>query len=173
MRLLDYILGHDKSTMYKVGAVDGSSIFFIGTGAEFLEKVDKLNADLKKNADAIARSGRNIFRKYCEEAPSISKYMTDALTSADAKKREFKVSFDDYLDYCKKYLDRADDRYKALIRKEKYAKDFPMLHKREVVDEYPSTYEPGTTILIVNGNEAGRYWTEDEVKNGRIYNSVA
>lgn len=168
--LLHFMLEHDKNRIYKIGAKDGSGFFFIGTGQEFLDKVDNLDLDLRKSAEQIAASGRKICRKYCVEAPSISQYLTEAMTAADANDgKGFKVSFDGYLAMCKKYVDQSNARYKGMVKKEKYAKDWQMLHKREVVESYRSEDEPGGLIVIVTGNEAGRYWSLSEVQNGRMY----
>lgn len=44
-------------------------------------------------------------------------------------------------------------------------KDFA---EREVLEIYPSISEPGTIIIIIEGEEVGRAWTTEEFKGGKI-----
>ena len=54
-----------------------------------------------------------------------------------------------------------DYRRKLASLKEEQA-DFCPIYDREVVDVYPSTLEPNTTIVIFKGGEIGKYWTIKE-----------
>ena len=92
----------------------------------------------------------------------------------DLKQAEKRVK--SQIDYVKrvkpKYKESEKDRLKQLVEIRYMLKDFyenfKPLQDREVVEIYDSVYEYGVDIIIIKGNERGKWWTCAECERGWI-----
>jgi hypothetical protein len=131
--------------MIKLGAVNGSGFFFIGP-------VEELRGDGMQRYEYYIREYEfNRIGKTEETIQRIKKRKPEDEEHEKEKER-----------LIKKY----EKRIKIWTEYYKNRKPFG---DREVLTTYfPTAYDPDVKIVIIEGDTFGKYWTLDEVKNGKL-----
>lgn len=143
----------DLDGIVKLGARNGSGFFFIGEASELRDNMahyDELiynyEHDRLTNVELLIKMRDENFKQIVARGEAITpaaEHFSDVLT-----------------------LRR--DRWAT------YLETAVPLHEREVHDVYsPHVYYEDTTVLIVDGDAYGGYWTSDEVKPGHPFKLMA
>lgn len=142
----------DLDGIVKLGARNGSGFFFIGEASELRDNM----AHYDELIDAYERNRIANVERLIE--------LQQANFDRIQERGEDTAISGHYLDILKQRRDRWV----------KYLETAVPLHEREVHDVYsPHVYDEDTTVLIVDGDAYGGYWTSDEVKPGHPFKLMA
>lgn len=153
----------------KVGTETGACYFFIGTVGEFLENLDKIDELAKAFLDRRLRVARKNLLTMANAPMNLDAYV----------KAEYGKLKDDILpDFSVEGFHKARAEYlKKLQNRANYVMDCDRaidlrvpLERREVINISRSDKLIGDgIIIIIEGDEAGRWWDHTEQKEGELY----
>ena len=157
----------DKSTIIKIGAVDGSGFFYLGTVGDYLENKEKYEEmDRAHFENRLKRANEN-FEYLLNLDTSFSGY-------AKRQYRNFKnsgqlpnFSMIGYNQFLELHSQQLITKYNTLNQEKAISANNSPLNSREVkeVFEAERVAEPnGATVIIIKGSEMGVYWTTDETE---------
>lgn len=152
MRLKELLETLEPDEHIKIGAKDGSNYFYVGNPADMLSTFKKRNKCYQQYDKIIYDAANNLVTKL--------ELKIKLLYSGIARQDSEMVR--------KNIVDRiihTDKRYSEVV--EKRDKTVP-LADREVISmfEADEVVDEGTTAIIVDGTEFGRFWTYDEARHG-------
>lgn len=160
MNFADFVESGDERNV-KIGAKDGSAFFYCGS----LTK-------LKYSLDIIDDNLQNWYLQRVEETKAklqraLNREWSPAVYASCRYRRSGTVgTYEEYLKAVQAYFAELEKiRREHQTAKEKCENREP-LYLREVYEFYESIDEPGTLIVIITGDETGKYWTTHEYKKG-------
>lgn len=177
MSTLGEIIKDYEGKKVKIGSLSG--FFFCGRVTEsFSSKLNELNSEI------YAALGERIatYKKYLGYN---EKLLSEYRMTLNNKKRQLK-KWEGNKDHEEILSDRIARLEENIAAKEKYSRTikgaisacteklgaFSPLTDREVREVYPSMLHKDVTIILVEGEEVGKYWDidecESEVENGRV-----
>lgn len=137
----------------KLGAKSGAAFIWCGDTEDL--DFDKLEKEfLSKTFELMTTAGRAV--EFQKSIPLDEK-------TYEAMNRGKKKSFEDWVRGIQKEIERRE-RYYARLQKR--IETYGHFGDREVMSVYPSTIEPDTEIVLIEGGECGRVWTTAEYKKG-------
>ena len=147
----------------KVGAKNGTNFFYIGTCEDFLDRIEGYEEKILDYNNARLRGAKARFYTTSQNFPTPETYI----------KRNPKAKSTDYL----KALDQwfNDYRRRKQIYEEwaEWMRTYTALQNRKVFDSYAATgYDEGYTIVLVEGQERGSYWTANEVTDPMNFTEI-
>ena len=186
MKILSDVL--QKSPIkVKVGTKDGDGFMFCGRFTQ--EAIDDLDDEIIiKKAKQIAQCESNIgvlerqltwdgyvyvmnrrfanaIKKAKREAENRGKALTDA--EENLLKKEYEPTEAKFAENCV----NTENKIERILKKErkiaKSLKNYVSISERKIVESYASIDEPNTTIVLLEGREAGNAWTTEEYENLR------
>lgn len=153
----------------KVGTETGSCFFFIGTVGEFLDNLDKIDELAKAFLERRLKVARKNLLTMANAPMNLETYV----------KAEYnKLQYDTMPDFSLEGFHKARAEYlKKLQNRANYVMDCDRaidlrvpLERREVVNISRSDKLIGDgIIIIIEGDEAGRWWDHTEQKEGELY----
>ena len=153
----------------KVGTETGACYFFIGTVGEFLDNLDKIDELAKAFLDRRLRVARKNLLTMVNAPMDLETY---------GKTEYNKLPYDILPDFSVEGFHKARAEYlKKLQNRATYVMDCDRaidlrvpLERREIVNISRSDKLIGDgIIIIVEGDEAGRWWDHPEQKEGELY----
>lgn len=166
------IVDKKDTAKIKIGATDGSSFFFVGTVGEFIEESDKINRvvltydkETLENAKETLRRTKGFGRSYTAFESKEKARVAKLKEKSPKKYKKLKPDLSD--ENFDRYLKRVDARIKnleATIKRKEGVLSGPLMCDREISEHFvaDSVVDEDTIVIIVCGDENGRYWSFDE-----------
>ena len=79
MTITTLLNDYDGSMNLKVGAVDGSGFFYIGTVTDFAENICAYDAATKSNSIRLVRKSKKVLKDTLANAPTLGSYAKQQL----------------------------------------------------------------------------------------------
>ena len=161
--LLKDLKEKNPDQIIKIGSVDGTGFWYCGTVRYFLDNISSINKTVKEYSAAQLASAQKAFESLLESYPTPADY---AKLELKKEAEERKMSVEGYNKLLSRWFSAvisADARIKTW---EQRFENYVALSKREVKDSDMAdpVVDEGVLWILVDGFEAGRYWTTDEVK---------
>ena len=145
----------------KVGTVDGYGFFFCGTTTELKEVVADLEEELHDECRRIAEDTKKRFNAFTRRDTSPSGYAGKAYRRSGRP-----ATYEEYENFVKGYFKELAVKYNTMKEAERRRDVRTPLSERKIVETYKSISEDDTWIVIITGEDVGKYWTEKEYKEG-------
>lgn len=145
----------------KVGTVDGYGFFFCGTTTELKETVADLEEELRDDIRRYADEAKKKFNNHTRRDTSPSGYAGRAY-----KRSGRPATREDYDEFVDNYFKELKQKFDAMKEAERRRDVRTPLSERKIVETYKSISEDNTWIVIITGEDVGKYWTEEEYKKG-------
>lgn len=143
----------------KVGTVDGYGFFFCDTTTELKEVVADLEKELHDECRRIAEDTRKRFNAFTRRDTSPSGYAGKAY-----RRSERPATYEEYENFVKGYFKELAVKYNTMKDAERMRDTRTPLGERTIVEIYKAISEKDTWIVIITGEDNGKYWTESEYK---------
>lgn len=143
----------------KVGAINGTSYFYIGTVGDITESAEKYNAALRSYWKVKADRESNYIKKL-SEATNISSYIR-----ATKEKTLDTKGFLHYLDGVFRKINLATERMNDSMD---HLRTFVPLMRRQVIRcERASDVVDNSLVIVLAGYEQGKLWTVQEIGDNK------
>lgn len=143
----------------KVGAINGTSYFYIGTAGDLANNAEKYNATLRSYWKVKADREKNAITKLSEDT-SISSYIRQVKDKPISTK-----GFLIYLDGVFRKITIRTDRMNDSID---HLRTFVPLMRRQVIRcERASDVVDNSLVIVVTGYEQGKLWTVQEIGDNK------
>lgn len=152
MRLKELLQTLPPDKHIKIGAKDGSNYFYVGNPADMLATFKKRNKCYQQYDKIIYDAANNLVTKIETEIKSL--YSGVARQESEMVRQTI---IERIIHADKRYSEALEKRDKIVPLAEREV--FCVFEADEIVDE-------GTTAIIVDGTEFGRFWTYDEARRG-------
>ena len=153
----------------KVGTETGSCFFFIGTVGEFLDNLDKIDELAKAFLERRLKVARKNLLTMANAPMNLETYVkTEHGKLKDDILPDFSV--EGYRKARAEYLKKLQNRANYVMDCDRAIDLRVPLDQREIVDISKSDKLIGDGIIvIIEGDEAGRWWDHSEQKEGELY----
>lgn len=156
MKLKTKIKDLDKKELVYIGSKSG--FIFIGYPEDFEKEVDELNTKHLKNFKTTLYNVGSRYNTLYNNKPNEGKHEIIKVWS-NGRCVEKEV---DYAFLIKRWKDKLNQLEETKSRYEEMVDTFRDFRERDVLDCYRNIDNNGT-ILIVSGNECGRFWFYSDV----------
>lgn len=160
MNFADFVENGEEMNV-KIGAKDGSAFFYCGTLTRLKYSFDIIDDNLQnwymqRVEDTKAKLQRALNREWSPSVYASCRYRRSGTVG----------TYEEYMKAVQAYFAELEKiRREHISAKEKCQNREP-LYLRTIYEFYPSIDEPNTTIIIITGDEPGKYWTTNEYKKG-------
>lgn len=151
----------------KIGTTNGGGFFFCGQTSDFvnnLEDIERTRRTRLKNARKAAEMSVGAMCK--SPKAEVSDYLMELLNTTESIEH-ITPTYEGYVNFVQKRLHAVQKKSRNVTKKRLQAEAYEVLEKKTVVQAYLSITEPDTTVLLVDGDETGWYWTFEECEAGR------
>lgn len=150
-------LGPDA--LVKIGTVNGSGWFYIGTAHEFEKELTKYDNMVRALWKTKVKNAKDNISTMLTATSTIDGYVRSAV-----KKHTEMLSLDGYLqhlDYCFKRINKLKKRAERL---ESILENLVPLRKRKIIEYFAAdeVVDMGYTCIKIEGYESGAYWDSKE-----------
>lgn len=161
--LLQELAEIDGEQKIKVGAK--TSFFFCGTVNQLLDNMNQYSDSMKLMAFKIARSAEMSHKKLVNNPPSLTIYAMGECNRATPR-----MTMEGWNNEVKRWFENVLRSEMHLRDVKNYSTEFVWLGKRKVkeIRDADEVIDPATKIIVIDGNERGRFWTFEEVKGSNF-----
>ena len=146
----------DPDQKIKVGSKEANSFWYIGTAGDMLKNLQFYNAYCKAYIESCRRKAENRLKNAIDSYPTIANY-----TRIELQESKPNPTPAGYIDMLNQWFGSILHLEELLRRKERIDNCYVSISRREVVDIGMSddASDPGVMRIIINGYEAGKFWT--------------
>lgn len=153
----------------KIGAESSTGFWYCGSIDEYIQTQGSIEYDLelrlRKRYNASNARMRGLIKK---PETDLSDYLK-ALAKNAKRPEDIKPTMEGYMSFVQDRINEINKRAEYTIQQRERRDHYIPLPQRIVKKAYPSIdYSEGhdTTILLLEGNENGTYWTQKEYREG-------
>lgn len=161
MTIITLLNAYDGNMNLKVGAVDGSGFFYIGTVADFAENIGAYDAATKSNFIKLVKKSKKVLKDALANAPTLESYAKQKLET------ERKImTFDGFRAEAERFFYDVKVKQKTLERRIERMESFIPLADRNVRDYAmcDTAVEENCLRVLLDGHERGEFWATADGK---------
>lgn len=162
MNIRQALKPYDDDKKLKVGSFQ--SYFYVGTVGHFLENQKEISGELYTKVKERAEESRKAYNTRLQKPPTFERFCKQQ----EVKSRKF--TSEAYLEYLNDWLQKTKIVLDNADRAKEREETFRPLSKRMVrfIRKSDPAADDECIILIIEGKEAGKFWTTDEAPAGSV-----
>lgn len=147
----------------KIGASGGSGYFYCGTAGLFMARLSEYEKAYRADAESKLKKAQDTFSALLTKDTSTKEFF-----AVELKAKIPDLSYERYTAYLRDYFRKVMNAKNRVETRKQYLENFVNLRDRPAVAEPcdPGVEPIGALRIMVDGTEAGRYWTTDEAVGG-------
>lgn len=161
MIFVDVLAEYSPDLKLKVGSVDGTNYFYVGTVGDMADHIDKYNRCLYGHMLHLKKKSEKRVQIHLANAPTPETYCRSQM-----KKVAPDLTVDGYNAELRWWFRWAAIKYATLEKRESLLARFTELPFREVIEHgmADSLADPDCVRIVIEGGETGKWWSTDEAK---------